>query len=290
MVSPGFLLETEHRVFENDILDKAIHASVTINTLDVRGLATIPGMEASERGPQSSSAAILMQSESTAASSAQNLLAELAYGTGGNFFHNDNGLESGVQQLAAQPETVYVLGYSPDNLKPDGSFHGLKVTLRNGSNLKVEARRGYWAPNHAVDAAEEARDEIQDAVFSREEMADIPMKLHTGFFKQSENKAELTVESHLTLNRLKFRKMDDRNLNTLAVVIGVFDQNGRYLKGIQRTIEMHLKDQTMQTARESGLTVKQSFDLAPGLYVVRAVVRDSEGRSIGAVNEGVEIP
>jgi len=49
-------------------------------------------------------------------------------------------------------------------------------------------------------------------------------------------------------------------------------------------------DTTMDAARNSGLTVRQSFDLAPGRYVVRVVVRDTEGRSMAAQNEGVEIP
>jgi len=290
MVSPGFLLETEHRIAENDILDKAIHANVRINTLDVRGLATPGGMQADQRGPQTGSAGLLVQAELQEETQSQSLLAELAYGTGGTFFHNDNRLSEGVQQLAAQPDYLYVLGYSPDNLKFDGAFHSLKVSLKNGAGWTIDARRGYWAPNHAIDAKEEAREEIQDEVFSRDELQDIPLQVHTGYFKQSETQAELTVESHVGLRSLRFRKAEDRNLDSLSVVTGIFDQNGRYVRGIERTYEMKLKDQTMQSARDSGLTVKESFNLAPGVYIVRTVARDSEGRSMGAVNQGVEIP
>jgi VWFA-related protein len=294
MVSPGFLLASEQRVFENDIFEKAIRASVTINTLDVRGLSAIPGMDASEPGYHSGSG-YLVQADITAASLAQDLLAELAYGTGGTFFHNDNALADGLQELAARPEYVYVLGFSPDNLKFDGSYHGLKVTLKNGAsvngaNLKISSRRGYWAPNHSISPAEEAKEEIEDAVFSREERLDIPVKLHTEFFKQSEAKAELTVESRIDLKGLKFRKADDRNRDTLTVVTGLFDQNGRYMKGTERTLEMQLRDQTLDAGKSSGLTVKESFDVPPGRYVVRVVVRDTEGRSMAAQNEGVEIP
>ena len=290
MVSPGFLLATEQRVFENDIFEKAIHANVTINTLDVRGVATIPGMDASQRGYQGASAAVMMQAESDAASAAQDLLGELAAGTGGTFFHNDNAISEGLDELAARPAYVYVLGFSPDNLKFDGSYHGLKVTLKNGATLRVAARRGYWAPNHSISPAEEAKEEIQDAVFSREEMLDIPVKLHTEFFKQSEFKAELTVETRIDLKGLKFRKADDRNRDTLTVVTGLFDENGRYIKGTERTLDLQLRDQTMETARSSGLALKESFDVAPGRYVVRVVVRDTEGRSMAAQNQGVEIP
>ena len=39
-----------------------------------------------------------------------------------------------------------------------------------------------------------------------------------------------------------------------------------------------------------GLTVKSSFDLKPGKYLVRQVIRDSEGSQMAARNGAVEIP
>ena len=80
-----------------------------------------------------------------------NVLGEFASATGGTFFHNDNGLGEGLDQLAARPEYLYVLGFSPDNIKYDGSFHALRVKLKSGKDLTVEARLGYWAPKHATD-------------------------------------------------------------------------------------------------------------------------------------------
>lgn len=298
MVSPGFLLSEDHRLNENDIFEKAIHAGVTINTLDVRGLATIPGFTADDKGYSSGYSAQMAQYESNAASLSQDLLGEVAAGTGGTFFHNNNGLEEGLKELAARPEYVYVLGFSPDNLKLDGGYHGLKVTLKNGAGLTVEARRGYWAPNHAVSAAEQAQEEVEDAVFSRQEISDIPVKLHTEIFKRSEapgafsGSAQLLIEARVDLNSLKFKKADDRNRDTLTVVTGLFDENGRYMQGTQTVLEMQLKDRTLESARGSGpmKVSKVTFDVAPGRYVVRVVVRDLEGRSMAARNEGVEIP
>jgi VWFA-related protein len=297
MVSPGFLLSEDHRLNENDIFEKAIHAGVTINTLDVRGLAATPGFTADDKGYTSGYAGQMAQYESDAASLAQDLLGEVAAGTGGTFFHNNNGLEEGLKELAARPEYVYVLGFSPDNLKLDGSYHGLKVTLKNGAGLTAEARRGYWAPNHAVSAAEQAQEEVEDAVFSRQEISDIPVKLHTEIFKQSEatgafsGNAQLLIEARVDLNTLKFRKADDRNRDTLTVVTGLFDENGRYIKGTQTVLELQLKDQTLESVRGSGpmKVSKVTFDLPPGRYVVRVVVRDTEGRSMAAQNQGVDI-
>jgi len=92
------------------------------------------------------------------------------------------------------------------------------------------------------------------------------------------------------LKDLKFRKAEDRNRDTLTVVTGLFDQNGRYVKGTERTMEMQLRDETLESGKSSGLAVKESFDVPPGRYIVRVVVRDTEGRSMAAQNQGVEIP
>jgi predicted HicB family RNase H-like nuclease len=225
-----------------------------------------------------------------AAKQAADILEELADGTGGTFFHNDNRLKEGLNQLAARPEYVYVLGYSPDNLKFDGNYHTLKVTVKNASHLTLRARRGYWAPYHEVDPVEQARDEIREAVFSRDEIQDIPLDLQTEFFKSGEVTAELTVAARLDLKGLRFRKADDRNNDTLTVVAGLFDPNGNFVAGIQRVVEMHLRDQTLEAMRNAGINVKESFHVAPGRYVVRVVVRDSEGKTMAARNGGVEIP
>ena len=288
MASPGFVLPDEHRVSLNDLFDRAIRARITINTLDVRGLYTPPGIaDASQPGRTSST---LRQYDELEAQADGDLLSEFARASGGTFFHNDNDLREGLDQLASRPEFVYVLGFSPDNLKYDGSYHTLRVKLKNNAKMTIEARLGYWAPKHATDPAEEAREDIKDAVFSREEMRGVPARVRTEFFKKSEFQAELTVETHVDLNGLKFRKADDRNRDNLTVVTGLFDENGHYVKGTERTMDLRLRDQTLESARSSGMNVKESFDVAPGRYLVRVVVRDSEGRSITAQNAGVEIP
>ena len=53
---------------------------------------------------------------------------------------------------------------------------------------------------------------------------------------------------------------------------------------------MQLRDHTLDAARASGLTVKESFDVSPGRYWVRVVVSDTEARSLAAASEGVAIP
>jgi hypothetical protein len=304
LVSPGFILTRDFRSAEYDVLDHAIRANVTVNTIDMRGLYTVAGWtsDASQTGPfvaGATPAGAMAQSAISEASQADDVLGELADGTGGTFFHNDNGLKEGLNQLAARPEVIYVLGFSPQELKYDGSFHALKVKIGNVQSvslpgplyggLSLQVRKGYWAPNHAVDPAEVERDEIREAVFSSDEIRDIPLDVQTKFFKSAEQKAELTVTGHVDVGTLRFQKAQDRNNDTVTVVAGLFDANGNFVSGLERVLNLRLRDQTLAGVQSSGITVKEVFHVAPGRYVVRMVVRDSEGKTMGSRNTGVEI-
>jgi VWFA-related protein len=289
MIGPGFHapdLQTEI----SDLLDRAIRANVIINAIDARGLFTDPLYDASR--PSTPSAVQRQRSmiDRLDIMSQSDILAEVAAGTGGAFFHNSNDLDAGFTRLATAPEFVYLLGFSPQNLKLDGTFHALKVTLKSAGPLSLEARKGYYAPKHLEDAAETARREIEEALFSREEMHDLPVELKTQFFKSSDAAAKVAVLARLDMKKVKFRKADGRNYNTVTVVSGLFDRNGNYVQGITKTIEFRLKDATLESRMGQGVTVRSSFDVKPGTYLVRLVVRDSEGQMMSAANGAVEIP
>jgi len=69
----------------------------------------------------------------------------------------------------------------------------------------------------------------------------------------------------------------------------VFNRNGNFLQGTQKVVTMHWKDETLEHKLASGITLKTSFDVKPGSYLVRLVVRDEQGRSMSAENGSVEI-
>jgi VWFA-related protein len=148
LVSPGFLtIVPEAMTDKSRILDLAAQSNVTISALDARGLYTTE-LDASEEGTQTTRA--LMTGEDgqrhrDSMSLHEDVMAELADGTGGTFFHNSNDLEGGLQKLAAAPDYVYLLELSLENVKPDGTYHRLKVNV-DQQGLKLQARRGYFAP------------------------------------------------------------------------------------------------------------------------------------------------
>ena len=282
LASPGFITTDSLRSEETDIMDRAIRNNITINTLDIRGLY-VDGADAS----QARTSRLKQQYDRDSARVEGDTLGEIAYGTGGTFFQNNNSMDEGFRVTGTAPETYYLLGFSPQNLKLDGTFHALKVTLKAPGHLDLQARKGYYAPRRLTDAAETAKTEIEEALFSREELRELPVDLHTQFFKAANGTANVTVLAHLDVKHFKFKKADGRNNNIITVVSSLFDRNGNMVVAITKKLELHLKDETLESKIESGLTLRTPFNVKPGTYLVRLVVRDSEGQMISAENSAV---
>ena len=289
-VSPGFLLTTQ-QLDEMGIIDRANRVGIVINTVDARGLYTPDVGDVSKPRTETVVTAGYKSTYRTAEQfESQFVLDDLAAGTGGTFFHNSNDLKSGLLRAGAAPEVTYVLGFSPQNQKLDGTYHVLKVKLTGKQKYTIQARKGYYAPKKLNDPQEQAKTEIQEAVFSQDEMMDVPFDLQTQYFKSDQPGAHLSVVSHIDVKGLHFRKAEGRNWDDLIVATVIFDENGNYVTGGEKILEMRLLDKTYERLSHTGLTMKSSFDVKPGKYVVRQVIRDSEGAQMAAKNGSVVIP
>jgi VWFA-related protein len=294
VVSAGFLTDTLR--FElSQISDRALRAGVIINALDARGLWTDPATtDASKRdfadtmNPASRGQKNLMILES--ARRQTDGMQELALDTGGVFFNNNNDLETGFRRTSGLPEAYYLLAFSPQNLKLDGAFHPLQVKVLALKGLQVQARKGYYAPRKPVDPTVQEKEEIQEAVYSKDETHELPIDVHTQYFMKNETDARISVLTHIDLRELHFRKQEDRNLDNLIFVAVVFDQDGHEIIGQEKSLELRLRDLSLQRYQQTGITIRTSFDVKPGTYLVRAVVRDAESGEISGLNRTVEIP
>jgi len=291
LASPGFILSTQF-LDEMGIIDRANKANIVINTVDARGLYT-PDLQGdiSQRETDTPQTAGLKVGYRTAEQTENAfVLMDFANGTGGTFFHNSNDLKGGLKRAGAAPEVSYMLGFSPQNQKMDGKYHTIKVVLTEKRKYDIQARRGYYAPKKVDDPQEEAKQEIAEAVFSQDEIQELPLDLQTQYFKTGDEGAHLSVVSRIDVKGIHFRKADGRSFDNLTVATVIFDENGNYVTGGEKVLEMRLLDATYDRLSRTGLTMKSSFDLKPGKYLVRQVIRDSEGAQMAARNGAVVIP
>jgi VWFA-related protein len=291
LASPGFpiaKLTTE----ASGIVEHANRSNIVINSIDARGLYTSnllgdisqPGSDPPALVGQKANYRLGEQTEQ------QFVLMDFSYGTGGRFFHNSNDLEGGLKQLGMVPEVSYVLGFSPQNQKMDGHFHTLKVTLAGKQKYAIQARRGYYAPKQPGDPREAEKQEMQDAVFSRDEIFDLPLTLQTQYFKTGDTVARLSVVSRLDLKAMRFRMVEGKHYDDVNFATAIFDNDGNYVIDGGKLVKLRLEADTFERLSRTGLIVKSSFELKPGTYLIRQVVRDSEGAQMAARNGTVVIP
>ncbi len=273
LISPGFM--TPYLSSEvNALIDEAARDGVVVNAVDARGLYTPAGYDAENKGM--SDAAMQTRSLRYQAQEQQlqsNIMVQLAAGTGGTLFENSNDLRGGIQRATARPDVRYVLGFTPTDGKMDGSFHRLKVEVTGRRGLTIEARRGYLEPKRFKDPAEQARQDLLEAVFSRDRLNDLPTTLQT----QMKGNA-LTVVTHMDIRPMTFEKSAGVNHDTVTAVVSLFNADGGYVKGLQDQLKLDFPDATLDARLASGVSFKNEFNgLSTGDYLVRVVLRDAHG-------------
>jgi VWFA-related protein len=293
LVSPGFLTPT-HEYDVSEVIDRATRANVFINTLDARGLYTVdPLGDITRPLPTPSTAGAMALGVSyriEGAARQSDVLSELSDGTGGFYFRNNNDLDAGFRMTATVPETTYLLAFTPEALKFNGQFHTIKVALVTKGKYNVQARRGFFAPKHGQTPEETAKQDIEEAVFSQEEQQGVPIELHLQYYKSDAVDAKLSVLTRVDVTHVRFEKREGRNWGDLTLVAALFDRNGNFISGNEETVALHLKDATLEKLTHTGMTLKMGFDVKPGGYIVRLVMRDSKAELLSARNGVIEIP
>ena len=144
VVSPGFFTPgPEAATLKSEILDLAARTNTVINTIDTRGLYTTNvGADVTTRVDPASQR-LINQYHQASMDADSEVMEELADGTGGTFYHNNNDLEAGLKTLIAGVDYTYFLAFAM-KAKPRSS-HNLKVKV-NQPGLTVQARRGYSSP------------------------------------------------------------------------------------------------------------------------------------------------
>jgi hypothetical protein len=143
------------------------------------------------------------------------------------------------------------------------------------------------SPYYAKPAS--AKDEIENAFFSRELLLDIPLTVKTETAKTEAGVAKVVIVAHLDLKPIRFQSQGGHSRSSLVATFALFDTDGKYRHGQQDKINLDYPSETLATRVTSGLNVKSEFTATPGDYIVRVVVRDEEGQ-MSAASKAVQVP
>jgi VWFA-related protein len=281
LLSPGMYIAPRFRKLQDEIIAKAVRARVVISGVDPRGVyirndPDDPSTWSDQWGLAETNSRI-------------GFMENVTFGTGGTFIRGNNDIDGAIRRLESIPEFVYVLGFSPSELKLDGKYHTLKVSLPRRHGLTVDARRGYYAVERQPDEGVEAERQIRSVFFSDRQLHDLPVRLQLRSSHKPDVSIVLTATARIDLQEAPFRKDGAVNRSNLTLVVGLFDRDGNLVKDFWKEITLHPDDADLASLRQRGVEVSADFEVQPGQYLVRALVRDSEGQAMGTESVGVGI-
>jgi VWFA-related protein len=284
-VSPGVSL-TKDRARMQRVLEEANRQKIVINTLDARGVYTAAGYSGQSTGPQRPKTMTLNSQEAV---DQTELLVNLADGTGGTHYLSSNDISGGLKQLGDEPAITYILTFSPTAAKGDGAFHELKLQLTEEPRYQIEARNGYY-DDKKVDDSKQVEAEIHRALYSGNELLDMPMDLKLAAAKNGTADAKIQIAVLLGIKNVPFRKEADRNCNVLTTAVAIFDENGNYVMGGEKSFDLRLTAPTYEKFLDMGMPMHAEYTVKPGKYLVRQLVREGAGGQMSVRAGMVEIP
>jgi hypothetical protein len=218
----------------------------------------------------------------------------LARDTGGFVIRNTNDLSGGIQRIARESLGFYLLGYTPSNTARDGAYRRIEVKVRN-KDLNVRARQGYYAPRSDAasgDADEGSDPDLQIALDSPYLTDEIPLRL-TDYVRDEVllGKARTLIALEIDITDVKYQKdAEGRLVGKLNLLLVVAYRDTSEVEREDTELEIVLRPDSVGQPDGTWYAVTREFQLPPGSYQAKVVVRDPSDRKIGTVAHEFEVP
>ena len=269
----------------------AVRANLAFYTMDIRGLqALVAGGEAqnaSLRGtsPYSGQATLnALNSNFTT----QETLVTLAADTGGRAFLDSNDFSKVFKGVQDDTSTYYVLGYHSTNPARDGRYRRIAVSL-NRPGVKIEFRRGYYAPADYKHSTQEDRErQLEEELNSDLPATDLPLYLAAGYFRIGDNKFFVPISLVVPGSQIPFTSSSNQDKATLDVIGMALDSNKRQVGDMRDTVKLAVN--TSAEVRRKNVQYDNGFILIAGKYHLKFVVRENQTGRMGSFETDIEIP
>ena len=238
----------------NQMLERFRQANCSIQAVDVSGKIQTEG--------QSNRASLDM----------------MASDTGGEVFSNFGNLGDAMSEMLEQTSVTYLLSFYPKNLVNDGEFHKLRVRLKDAPRgTRIVHRPGYYAPKpyEQTSPFERALDSAQQ-VMGGVETGQIETSVLATAFPADSGKAYAPVLIEARGEDL----LAELQGGTVPLQIYAYalDEHGIVRDFFARAMGLDAV-QAGPALRQSGIKYWGHFDLDPGEYSVRVLLRnDATGR------------
>jgi VWFA-related protein len=272
-------------------INSAVRANLSIYSVDTRGLQAIsPLGDASTGSLRGSGAynggALLNNMNSNFAT--QEVMATLSSDTGGKAFFDSNDFAPAFAQVQRDTSEYYAIGFHSANPARDGKYRKLTIKV-NRPGIKLEYRPGYYAPADFKHSGREDRErELEDQLTSDLPATDVAVYLDAMYFRLDENRFYVPVSLIVPGSQIPFVKGGDKDKATLDIIGEVVDEVKRQIGSARQTVKLNL-DPSLQ-ARQRNIEYTTSFNLPPGKYHLKFVVRENQTGRMGSFEADITLP
>ncbi len=231
-----------------------------------------------------------MMRQTTNLSSSQETLTTLAHDTGGQAFTDSNDLSLAIKQVQNDTHIYYVLGYFSSNPKQDGKYRKIRVEVTR-PDVKVEHRPGYFASKSFGQLTQQERDlQLQQAMNVDRPFADVPVILQTDYFRKDNSTTLVPISIELDGDGLKFEDKGANKEGKFEFVAQVTDPKGRVTGVARDAVQVRLPADKAEKIKAGGIFYSTGFQLRPGEYKLKFLVRDNGTGKLGGFEEPITVP
>jgi VWFA-related protein len=221
------------------------------------------------------------------ASDNQQVLYQLADGTGGFVILNTNDLLGGLERIAKDQNQYYLLGYKP-GVSAEGSCHTLKVKVERGGT-NVRARSGYCNVRPADLLAGNPIEKDLESRAGGEMQGNVTALMQAPFFYTSANTAQVHLALQIPSAALKFEKVKGKQHAAINILGIAYKPDASIAARFSDTVNLDLEDKKqVEEFQKQPFNYENQFGIASGEYKLK-VVFSSGNQSFGKLEAPLSI-
>jgi len=219
----------------------------------------------------------------------------IAADSGGFTIKDTNDLAAGIGRIAEENSSYYLLGYSPTNTARDGEFRKITVKVPGKKDIDIRARKGYYAPSDDPRVDRRRRQGVdrglQEALDSPYELGDLPLRMtHYVGPEVMLGKARVDLVTEVDVSALELANEDGRFVGGVNfLLVAAHRDSGEFFRYDQE-VNLKLLPETRDQLLSTWLPIERWFELGPGIYQAKIVVRDKRTGRVGTVTHRFEVP
>jgi VWFA-related protein len=272
-------------------INAAVRANLAVYSVDTRGLQAISPLGDASTGSIRGQGAYnggALNNNMNENFATQEVMATLSSDTGGKAFFDSNDFAPAFAQVQRDTSAYYAIGFHSANHARDGKYRKLSIKI-NRPGIKLEYRPGYYAPADFAHSGKEDRErDLEEQLSSDLPATDVAVYLDAMYFRLDENRFYVPVSLIVPGSQIPFVKGGDKDKATLDIIGTVIDEVKRPIGRARETVKLNLD--SSQQARQKNIQYTTSFNLPPGKYHLKFVVRENQTGRMGSFDAEITLP